>query len=121
MGGALSRHPTRHRYCRSQVGTAMRTKVKVKEGDGHATWTDEQIERFRARHPFGSRARLAIELIIAVGARRGDGISVGPQHLKNGWLIFTAEKNRRRKPQKIEVPVPAELAAAIEACPSPSE
>jgi integrase len=96
-------------------------KVKVRETNGHATWTDEQIEEYRAHHKLGTRARLALELLLAVGARRGDSIALGPQHLKADWLAFTAEKNRRRKPQKIEVPVPAELMAAIEACPSPPE
>jgi integrase len=96
-------------------------KVKVRETDGHPTWTDEQIEQFRAHHPIGSKARLALELLLAVAARRGDGISLGHQHLKDGWLIFTQEKNRRRKPRKVETPVPAPLASAIAACPSPPD
>jgi len=96
-------------------------KVKAKESGGHATWTDEQIAQFRSYHPLGNKARLALELILAVAARRGDGISLGHQHLKDGWLVFTQEKNRRRKPRKVETPVPALLAAAIAACPSPPE
>jgi integrase len=94
-------------------------KVKAKESDGHATWTDEEIAQFRARHPLGTKARLAIELMLAVAGRRGDAITLGRQHLKNGWLIFTQEKNRKRRPVTVECPVPAELAAAIKACPSP--
>jgi integrase len=96
-------------------------KIKVKASEGHATWTDEQIERFRARHPLGSKPRLALELLVNVASRRGDSISLGRQHLKEGWLIFTQEKNRRRKPLKVETPIAAPLAAAIEACPSSPE
>jgi len=96
-------------------------KAKAKETEGHPTWTDEQIAQFRAHHPIGSKARLALELILAVTARRGDGISLGQQHLKDGWLVFTQEKNRRRKPRKVETPIPAQLLAAIEACPRPPE
>ena len=96
-------------------------KAKAKETEGHATWTDEQITQFRAHHPLGSKARLALELLLAVAARRGDGISLGHQHLKDGWLVFTQEKNRRRKPVGIAVPIPAELAAAIETCPTPPD
>jgi integrase len=96
-------------------------KLKYEETPGHHTITAEEIEQFRACHPLGTRARLALELLLAVVARRGDGIALGPQHLKNGWLVFTQEKNRKRKPQKVEMPMPASLTAAIEACPSPPE
>jgi site-specific recombinase XerD len=96
-------------------------KVKATESDGHATWTDEQIAQFRAHHPLRTRARLAFELLLAVAARRGDAIALGRQHLKGGCLTFVQEKNRRRKPVTVEAPVPSELLAAIEACPSPPD
>ena len=96
-------------------------KVKVKESRGHHTWTNEEVEQFRARHPIGTKARLALELLLGVALRRGDGISLGRQHVKNGWLVYTQEKNRQRKPATIETPLPAELVAAIAACPSPPE
>jgi site-specific recombinase XerD len=96
-------------------------KVKVKESAGHATWTDEQVEQYRARHPLGTMARLALELMLNLASRRGDAIVLGRQHLKDGWLIYTQEKNRKRKPVKVEVPVAAALVAAIEACSSSPE
>ena len=104
-----------------EVDPTTGIKVKVKASDGHATWTDEQIAQFRARHPIGSKARLALELLLGVALRRGDGISLGRQHVKNGWLVYTQEKNKRRKPTTVETPLPAELVAAITACPSPPE
>jgi integrase len=95
-------------------------KVKgAKEGQGHATWSDEEIAQYRATHPIGTMARLALELILAVAGRRGDAIALGRRHLKDGWLIFTQEKNRKRKPVTVQCPAPAELMAALEACPSP--
>ena len=96
-------------------------KVKITGSDGHLTWTNEQIEQFRAHHQLGSKARLALELLLGVALRSGDGISLGPQHVRNGWLVYTQEKNRKRKPVKVEVPLPASLVAAIEACPSPPD
>jgi integrase len=104
-----------------EVNPADGIRAKAKDSAGHHTWTDEEIAQYRAHHPIGSKARLAIELLLAVAARLGDGIALGRQHLNDGWLIFTQEKNRRRKPMKVEIPVPPELAAAIEACPSPPE
>src|SRR6516165_1518379 len=80
-------------------------KVKVTETKGHHTWTDDEVEQFRARHPIGAKARLALELLLAVAARRGDGIALGRQHLKDGWLVFTQMKNRKRKPVVVEMPM----------------
>jgi hypothetical protein len=94
-------------------------KVKIKDSDGHPTWTDEQIAQFRNYYPLGTKARLALELLLGVTLRRGDGISLGRQHVKDGWLVYTQEKNRKRKPVKVETPLPTEIVAAIEACPAP--
>jgi integrase len=97
-------------------------KVKVAEGRGHHTWTDAEIEQYRRRHPPNTRARLALELLLAVAARRGDAIALGRQHLRDGgWLVFSQMKNRKRKPVTVEMPLPETLKAAIKACPSPSD
>jgi hypothetical protein len=104
-------------------------KAKAKGSTGHATWSDEQIAQFRSYHPLGSKARLALELLLNLASRRGDGISLGRQHMKEVrvesrteiWLVYTQEKNRKRRPVKVETPIAAPLAAAIEACPSSSE
>jgi integrase len=95
--------------------------VQVTATSGHATWTNEQIEQFRARHEIGSRARLAIELMLCVAARRGDAIALGRRHLRNGVLTFIQQKNRRRKPMTVEVPISPELQVALDACPSAPE
>ena len=92
--------------------------VKFKEGTGHHTWTDEEIERVRNHHPLGTKARLALELLLAACVRRGDGIALGRQHVKDGSLVYVQQKNRRRKPVTVTMPLPATLAVAIEACPS---
>jgi len=96
-------------------------KSKVVESDGHWVMQPEEIEQYRAYHGLGTMARKALELGLTVLTRRGDCISIGPQHIKHGgtWLEFTAEKNRRRKPTLISIPLPPELAEAIATCPSP--
>jgi integrase len=104
-----------------EVDPTTGIKVKVEATGGHETWTDEQIAQFRAHHPIGSKARLALELLLGVALRRGDGISLGRQHVKDGWLVYTQEKNRKRKPVKVETPLPATVVDAIAACPSPPD
>jgi integrase len=96
-------------------------KVKAKESQGHHTWTDEEITQFRAHHAIGTKARLALELLLNCGARSGDGISLGRQNSRDGWLIWTQEKNRKRKPVKVQLPITPELIRAIDACLGPAE
>ena len=45
--------------------------------DGHHSWTDDEIAQFEQRHPVGSRARLALALLLYTGQRRGDVIRMG--------------------------------------------
>jgi len=100
-------------------------KVEAEEGDGHHTWDDDEIKQYRNAHPLGTMARLALELLLAMAARKGDGVALGPQHRKqvNGsWrLVFTQEKNRKHKPVTVSIIIPDELQAAIDACPARPE
>jgi integrase len=83
--------------------------------DGYLTWDDEQIELYRARHPIGSRERLALEMLLNIGPRRGDVVRLGRQHLRNGEFSFKTQKTDTL----VEgVPLLPELAAAIEAMPA---
>jgi integrase len=95
--------------------------VKIRETGGHATWTAEQVVQFRDYYPLGTKARLALELLLGLALSRGDAIALGRAHVKNGWVSYTQGKNRKRKPVKVEAPMPPELIAAIEACPAPPE
>ena len=54
--------------------------------DGYHSWTDDEIAQFEANHAIGSRARLALALLIYTGQRRSDVIRMGRQHMKEGYL-----------------------------------
>jgi integrase len=100
-------------------------KVKAKESEGHATWSNEQIEQFRSLHPIGSKARLAIELMLNLASRRGDAIALGRQNRKQvpklgDCLVYTQEKNRKRKPKHMVLPIDPEFTEALAACPGPA-
>lgn len=82
--------------------------------DGFAVWTIEDAVQFCDRWPVGTKPRLAFELFLASGLRRGDVFMVGPQHLRNGTLHFRASKNRH----VISVAVPRFLLATIAATPT---
>src|SRR5262249_45202184 len=85
--------------------------------EGFHTWTIEEVARFERRHPIGTKARLALALMLYTGQRRSDIIQLGRQHIKNGWLKITQHKNRRRKAIVIEIPVLAQLQDIIDASP----
>ena len=59
--------------------------------DGHRTATDDDIARYETFHTSGP-ARRAIVLLKAFGMRVSDLRIVGPQHVRNGRLIFTTVK-----------------------------
>ena len=47
--------------------------------DGWHTWTEDEIAKFEERHPVGTQARLALDLMLYTGARRADVVTFGPK------------------------------------------
>lgn len=86
------------------------------DADGIHTWTQEELDRFEARWPLGTRARLAFDLLLYTGLRRGDAVRVGLQHVRDGVITIRTEKHRRGKPgEQVSIPILAPLAASIKA------
>lgn len=85
---------------------------------GHHTWTIAEIAQFEQRHPPGTKANFALKLLLYTGARRSDANRLGKQHMRDGWLVWTAHKNRNRSPRVIEIPILPALAEAIALGPS---
>ncbi|HEY6256217.1 MAG TPA: tyrosine-type recombinase/integrase, partial [Xanthobacteraceae bacterium] len=84
------------------------------KSEGHKTWGEPEIAAFRAKHPLGSRARLAFELLLNTSQRRGDVVRMGRQHIHSGKLSVRQSKTG----VSLKIPVRPELAEAIEAAPS---
>jgi len=82
-------------------GALIRTNpmigIKLLEGnnpEGFHTWTDDEIERFERRWPIGTRQRLALDLLLYTGLRRGDVVRLGKQHISNGVITLRMEKGK---------------------------
>lgn len=88
-------------------------KPPVVKSDGFAVWTDEDIGAFRGRWPLGTRERVAFEVILGTGLRRGDAANVGRPHVRDGVIRITTEKTGER----VAIPMSAEMIDAIEAGP----
>jgi integrase len=86
---------------------------RAKTAGGFHSWTDDEIAQFEAHHPIGSRARLAMALLLYSGQRRGDVIRMGPQHVRGGALYVKQEKTG----VELVIPVHPVLAAIIAAVP----
>jgi integrase len=89
------------------------TRRKIRT-PGYRTWEEVEIAAYRARHPLGTRARLAIELLVNTGQRRGDVIRMGRQHLRDGVLYVRQEKTGA----EVFVPILPPLQAALNALPA---
>lgn len=72
---------------------------------GFYTWTMDDVRQFEERHPIGTKARLALALLLFTGVRRGDLVTLGRQHIKDGWLRFIPRKTRHVRAVASEKPV----------------
>jgi integrase len=89
-------------------------KAKVpRKGEGFRAWGEDQIEAFRHCHALGTRARLALELLLNTAQRRGDVVRMGPQHIRSGLLHL----RQRKTGELLQLPIFLELQAAIDAIP----
>ena len=88
-------------------------KLRPVKSDGHHTWADDEIQRYEKQHPLGTRARLALALLIYTGQRRGDVVRMGRQHVRDGVLSLRQQKTGAQ----IDIPVIPDLQAALDAMP----
>jgi integrase len=88
-------------------------KPKFGKNVGLPTWTEEDIARFEARHPVGTKARLAMALGLYTGQRGSDVVRMGPQHIKEGVLHLRQQKTGT----PLLIPVHPELKALLDAVP----
>lgn len=94
----------------SPVEGANRHRIR---SDGFHTWSLEEVGRFHARWPVGTRERLAMDLALFTGLRRSDLAVVGRQHVRDGVISIKTEKTGAW----VHVPVFTALQASIDAVP----
>lgn len=105
---------------------AARVAKVNRSTEGFHTWTPDEIDRFRAFWPLGSTPRLAMEVMINIGARRSDAHRIGPRNEYTGrdgmrWTRFTAHKGRNLYPTVIDARLTPELIEALEKTPHGAE
>ena len=55
---------------------------------GYYTWTIVDVEKYIERHPLGTKAHLALALLLFTGARRQDMVTFGKQHVRDGGCVM---------------------------------
>lgn len=91
-----------------------KVKVPKHKVKGFQPWTEDDIARFRKRWPLGTRPRLAMELMLWTGARRGDAHLMAPP--RAGWFQWKAAKTGKA----VLIPVVEPVQEAIDAMPEGS-
>lgn len=70
----------------------VKLTVEEKKGKGFRTWTEDDIEQFRAHWKLGTKQRLAMELYLWTDQRRCDVHKMGRSQIKGGRIPVTQEK-----------------------------
>lgn len=91
--------------------------VKYATG-GFYTWTDVDVQRYEDFYPVGTRARLALALLLYTGVRRGDVVRLGRQHVRGLSLVFVPRKTRHLRAEASVKPILPELESIIAASPT---
>lgn len=82
--------------------------------DGFHVWTDAECEQFERAWQVGTRERLAYDVLLYTGLRRGDAVRLGRPHVTNGVITLRTEKTGER----VELPILPPLQASIGAAPT---
>jgi integrase len=92
---------------------ALAVKRYKTRSEGFHTWTETEVAQFEAYYPIGSRPRLALELLLSTGQRRGDMVKMGWQHIEGDCIAVRQEKTD----EPLLIPIDASLAAALKLLP----
>src|SRR5262245_45257512 len=93
---------------------ATGVKLPDLKTDGYHAWTEAEIDQFEKRHSPGTRARLALALLLYTGQRRGDVVGMGRQHISDGFIHVRQQKTGI----ELAIPVHPTLAAIIAETPA---
>jgi integrase len=89
----------------------LRPKSKL----GFHRWSEAEIAQFEARHPIGTKQRLALALGLYTGQARQDVIAMGPQHIRDEVLTWTRGKTERTTGIELAIPIHPDLRSVINA------
>jgi integrase/recombinase XerD len=111
-----------HKECSADASAGLKPTKAIKS-KGRLTWKPPQVRLYRERHPLGTMARLSLELMLNVAARRADACILGRQHMsfnaehQVNVLTWRPSKTLRSTGKSLSIPVIPSLQAALDAMP----
>jgi integrase len=92
---------------------AISVKKYRSRSEGFHTWSEDEIAQFQAKHPNGTRAGLALALLLYTAQRRSDVVRMGWQHVSGDVIAVRQEKTGAA----LMIPMHPELALALASVP----
>jgi integrase len=89
------------------------TRPPKAETEGYHRWSEEELAQFEAKHPLGTKPRLAFALLLYGAQRSGDVRYLTHAAIKGGRIRLKQSKTSN----SVNVPIVAPLREAIEAGP----
>jgi integrase len=102
---------------RIPLNPALGVRRDKSKTSGYRTWSEAEIAQFEARHPVGTKARLALALLLYTGQRRGDVVKLGRRHIHGDLLVLDQGKTEGGEQAHVEIPVHPKLREIIEVTP----
>jgi integrase len=83
---------------------------KLKSGEGFPVWTEEDVSKYEAYWPLGTRQRVWIAVLLYTGLRRGDAVRIGRQHVRGDVATIRTQKTGT----EVHLPILPELQEALD-------
>jgi len=113
---SLCKFALKRRYLRTDPTANI--KLRSVKSDGFHSWTDDQIARYEAYYPIGTKPRLALALLLYTTQRRSDVVRMGRQHIRetpDGPALYVKQRKTGRE---LLIAIHPALSAVLDATPS---
>ena len=95
--------------------TAGVRNPKQRTTSGFPVWTEDDVAKYEAHWPIGTKECGWLHLLLYTGLRRGDAVRLGRQHVRDGIAVLRTEKSRSMV--TVTIPILPVLAATLAAGP----
>jgi integrase len=79
------------------------------KGGGFEAWTEDDVLAYEQRWPSGTKERVWLHVLLYTGLRRGDAVTIGRQHVRNGVATLKTEKTNT----EVNIPILPALAETL--------
>ncbi|TJU85619.1 MAG: integrase [Mesorhizobium sp.] len=79
------------------------------KGGGFEAWTEDDVLAYEERWAAGTKERVWMHVLLYTGLRRGDAVTIGRQHVRNGVATLKTEKTNT----EVNIPILPALAETL--------